>query len=58
MMTVVTVNPMPIIPVVPGAVVIAIGPIGSIIPIRVIAIVIAIPIGRITKSNTYAPDSH
>jgi len=42
-----------VIPVVPGSPVIAIVRIGSIIPIRVIAI----PIRWITDSDPYAPDS-
>jgi len=63
-MTVVAVNPMPV-PVVRGARGIAIVSIRSVvsirviaITIRVIAIVIAVPIGRITKSDSHAPNSH
>ena len=59
----VTVNPVPVVPVVPGSPGIAIVPIWSVVPIRVIAIavrvaIIAISIGRITKSDSYAPNSH
>ena len=56
-MMVVAVNPMPV-PVVRGARGIAIVSIRSVVSIRVIAIVIAVPIGRITKSDSHAPNSH
>ena len=63
-MTVVAVNPMPV-PVVRGTRGITIVSIRSVvsirviaITIRVIAIVIAVPIGRITKSDSHAPNSH
>jgi hypothetical protein len=59
MIPVVTVNPVPV-PVVRGARGIAIVSIRSVVPIRVIAIairIVAIPIGRIIKSDPYAPDS-
>lgn len=61
MIPVVTVNPMPV-PVVRRARGIAIVSIRSVVPIRVIAIVIrivviAIPVSWITKSDSYAADS-
>jgi hypothetical protein len=61
MMPVMAVDPMPV-PVVRGASGIAIVSIRSVVPIRVIAIavrivVIAIPVGWIPKSDSYAPDS-
>jgi hypothetical protein len=61
MMPVVTVNPVPV-PVVRGTRGIAIVSIRSVVSVRVIAIairivVIAIPVGWITKSDPYAPDS-
>ena len=53
MIPMVAVDSMSVVPVVPGSPVIAIVRITLIIPIRVIAI----PIGWITKSDPYAPDS-
>jgi hypothetical protein len=58
----VTVNPVPVVPIVRRACIIAIVSIRSVVPIRVIAVsirivVIAIPVGWIAKSDPYAADS-